>query len=74
MKVGNLVRVIQSKIDNLRPSYLGRMGVVVEAMPLEYSDRDWYKVAIDGGFMRFRYDYLEVIGEAEEGIDCQAVS
>ncbi len=74
MKVGDLVRVIQSKIDDLRPSYLGRMGVIVEAMPLEYSDNDWYRVAIGGGFMKFRYDYLEVVGASEKGNDCQATS
>ena len=64
MKVGDLVRVVQSIEDDLTPSYLGRMGVIVEAMPLEYANNDWYRVAIAGGYMKFRYDYLELISGA----------
>jgi len=75
VEVGDLVRVIKSVEDDLWPSYLGRLGIIIEVLPLEYNDADWYSVAIvDGRTMKFRYDYLEAVSEAEKGNNSQATS
>ena len=69
MKVGDLVKIVQSPVDDLVPSHLGEIGMIVETFNkfsniyLRGYDK-WYKVSLHGGFMKFRIDYLEVVSES----------
>ena len=72
MKAGDLVRIVQSPIDDLTPSYLGEIGMIVSSFPSpsqtiskrrEYDK--WYEVSVHGDKLhRFRIDYLEVVSES----------
>jgi len=63
MKVGDLVRIIQSESDRLVPVSIGEVGVVIASELVGWSDQDAFSVFIKGRAVLFGSNYLEVINE-----------
>ena len=44
MKVGDLVKIVQSAIDPLKTPFLEQVGVIIRKTTLESEQNDWYDV------------------------------
>ena len=61
MRVGDLVKIVQSAIDPLKTPFLEQVGVIVRKTTLESEQNDWYDVLTRDNIRSFRIDYLEEI-------------
>tara|TARA_Y100000310_G_scaffold275330_1_gene291827 strand:- start:242 stop:430 length:189 start_codon:yes stop_codon:yes gene_type:complete len=61
MRVGDLVKIVQSAIDPLKTPFLEQVGVIIRKTTLESEQNDWYDVLTRDSIRSFRADYLEEI-------------
>ena len=61
MKVGDLVKIVQSAIDPHKTPFLEQVGVIIRKTTLESEQNDWYDVLTRDRIHSFRADYLEKI-------------
>ena len=64
MKVGDLVKIVQSESDRLRSPFVGQVGVIVKEGTPPWTDEEqeaWYNVFTRKRIHLFRIDYLERI-------------
>ena len=61
MKVGDLVKIVQSTRDTLKTPFTDQVGVIVRKNILETEQNDWYSVFTRDRILSFREDYLERI-------------
>ena len=62
MKVGDLVKIVQSESDRLMSPFVGQVGVIVKESFETASWQDaWYDVLTRVNIRSFRIDYLERI-------------
>ena len=66
MRVGDLVKIVQSAIDPLKTPFLEQVGVIVRKTTLESEQNDWYDVLTRDNIRSFRADYLEEIKLKQE--------
>ena len=64
MKVGDLVRIVQSRSGRLVPARLGEVGVIIASGLDVFRDQDGFSVVIRDRAVTFGSDYLEVISES----------
>ena len=62
MKVGDLVKIVQSEKDRLMSPFVDQVGVIVKKSfeTASWQD-DWYDVLTRDNIRSFRIDYLEEI-------------
>jgi len=62
MKVGDLVKIVQSESDRLMSPFVDQVGVIVKKSfeTASWQD-DWYDVLTRDNIRSFRIDYLEEI-------------
>ena len=63
MKVGDLVKVVRSKVKGAEPIGIGKVGVIVESRDL-FSNQDGFVVMTGDKVIVLGSNYLEVINEA----------
>ena len=61
MKVGDLVKVVQSKSDALVSPFVGEVGVIVDAQLGKFTNQDSFSVLLRGRFVVFGARYLEAL-------------
>ena len=64
MKVGDLVKIVQSENDKLMSPFVDQVGVIVKEDVPSWADedqQDWYNVFTRKRIHLFRIDYLERI-------------
>tara|TARA_R110002020_G_scaffold67820_1_gene177899 strand:- start:680 stop:886 length:207 start_codon:yes stop_codon:yes gene_type:complete len=61
MKVGDLVRVVQSKKDDLVSPFTGEVGVIVASQLERFKSQDSFSVIIRNKFHTFGANYLELV-------------
>jgi hypothetical protein len=64
MKVGDLVKIVQSEKDRLMSPFVDQVGVIVKEDTPPWNDAEqlgWYNVFTRERILLFRADYLERI-------------
>ena len=64
MKVGDLVTVVQSKLDKLISPHIGKVGVIVHIEEIGFRNQDSFAVMTDNKLLVFGANYLEMIHES----------
>ena len=65
MKIGDLVRVVQSKSDKLASPFVGRVGVIIEShYKTRFSNQQSFAIMAKGREIVIGANYLEVISES----------
>ena len=64
MKVGDLIKIVQSKGDTLHSQFHGQVGIIVKKTISNDEVADWYDVLTRDRILYIRADYLEVINES----------
>ena len=64
MKVGDLIKIVQSNRDTLHSHFNGLVGIIVRKTLGNDAVADWYDVLTRDRILYIRADYLEVINES----------
>ena len=63
MKVGDLVKIVQSESEKSVSPFVNETGVIVEAQLGKFSNQDSFSVMLRDGLHVFGANYLEAISE-----------
>ena len=64
MKVGDLVKGVQSSSDKLASPFVGEAGIIVAAHLGKFTNQDSFSVLLRDRLLVFGASYLEVLNES----------